>query len=78
MPTPELIGATEAARIIGCDKTTLTRGVALGRIAIAHKLPGKNGALLFTRPEVARFAAVYAAEQTPVAASPSSDGGAGA
>lgn len=78
MPTPDLIGATEAARLIGCDKTTLTRAVADGRIAKAHKLPGKNGAFLFATDEVDRFAAVYKAENdlVPAASSPPDEGGA--
>lgn len=56
-----LIGSTEAARTIGVDKTTLSRWAAAGKITAAHQLPGKNGAVLFTREEVARCAAEYAA-----------------
>lgn len=60
-PDTALIGTTEAARVIDCDKTTLTRWLAAGRITAAHKLPGKNGALLFTRAEVERVRDEYAA-----------------
>lgn len=58
--TPDLIGTSEAARIIGVTPTTLTRWVAAGRVAIAHKLPGLNGAMLFAADEVERARAEYA------------------
>lgn len=61
MPTTELIGATDAARLIGCDKATLTRAVADKRIAYVHKNPGKNGAYVFALDEVERFRTEYAA-----------------
>jgi predicted site-specific integrase-resolvase len=66
MNSTDLIGSTEAARTIDVDKTTLTRWVQDGRIAAAHKLPGKNGAYLFHRGEVERVAAEYAAESEAV------------
>lgn len=65
MPPSDLIGSTEAARTINVDKTTLTRWVADGRIATAHKLPGRNGAYLFHRGEVDRVAKEYAASLSP-------------
>ena len=66
MPAPDpLMGSTEAARTIGVDKSTLTRWAAEGRIAVAHKLPGKNGAALYFASEVERVRAEYAATLTP-------------
>ncbi len=54
--TPDLIGTTEACRILRVNASTLTRWVALGEIQEAHKLPGKNGARLFDRRDVERIA----------------------
>jgi predicted site-specific integrase-resolvase len=48
----DLIGATESGRILNVDKTTLTRWVASGRLVVAHKLPGRNGAYLFRRGDI--------------------------
>ena len=57
MPTyNDLIGTTEAARILNIDKPTLTRWVAAGRITAAHKLPGKNGAFIFHRADITALA----------------------
>lgn len=52
----DLIGSTEAARILNIDKATLTRWVAAGDLTPAHKLPGKNGAMLFHRADIDRLA----------------------
>lgn len=49
---PDLIGSTEACRILSIDKATLTRWVAAGTIQSAHKLPGRNGAYLFARADI--------------------------
>ena len=62
MPTyNDLIGSTEAARILQVDKPTLTRWVAAGRIIAVHKLPGKNGAFLFHRADIETLAKERAA-----------------
>jgi predicted site-specific integrase-resolvase len=45
--TVELIGAPEAARRLGVDRSTLTRWVKAGRIEAHTKLPHTNGALVF-------------------------------
>lgn len=45
--TPTLIGAPEAARRLGVDRSTLTRWVQAGRVDPYVKMPGKNGALVF-------------------------------
>jgi predicted site-specific integrase-resolvase len=52
-----LIGSTESCRILNVDKTTLARWAAMGRIGIAHKLPGRNGAYLFRRGDIRALAA---------------------
>jgi predicted site-specific integrase-resolvase len=65
MQPTDLLGTTEAARIIDVDKATLTRWVAAGRVEAAVKLPKKNGAYLFTRSEVQRMADEVAAERQP-------------
>ena len=58
-----LIGTTEAAQLLGVDKTTLTRWVAAGRIHVAARLPKTNGALLFHRDDIEALAARHRAEQ---------------
>jgi DNA-binding transcriptional MerR regulator len=55
MSSAVLIGSTESARILNVDKATLTRWVAAGILVPAHKLPGKNGALLFNRADIERL-----------------------
>jgi predicted site-specific integrase-resolvase len=58
MPDDELIGTTEACRILGgIAVSTLTRWVANGKITPAHKMPGASGAFLFTRAEIDRVSA---------------------
>lgn len=57
---PDLVGSREACRDLDVDKSTLTRWAADGTIAVAHRLPGKNGALLFDRAEIARLKRVRA------------------
>lgn len=53
MPTPtDLLGSTEVCRLLRIDKATLTRWVASGDLIPAHKLPGKNGAYLFSRAAI--------------------------
>lgn len=53
----DLVGATEATEILGVGKDTLIRMIARGVITPRQKLPGPNGAWLFTRAEVQRVAA---------------------
>lgn len=49
----DLVGSAEAEEMLGrINRTTLTRWVALGRLPLAHKLPGRNGAMLFQRQDV--------------------------
>jgi len=49
---PDLIGATEAARILEVTRTHLTRLVRAGSLPVALKLDGKTGAYLFDRSAV--------------------------
>lgn len=67
--TSDLIGTAEASRILGIEKTTLTRWVADGRVTAEAKLPGKNGAFLFNRSEIVAYAAESRSAATPVAVS---------
>lgn len=53
----DLIGSTESCRILSIDKATLSRWVTAGNIIPAHRLPGKNGAMLFRRRDIERLAA---------------------
>jgi len=48
----DLIGAAEAARILGINKATLTRRVAAGRIDPLVKLDGPRGVLVFDRSDI--------------------------
>ncbi len=61
MPTPDLIGTTEAAALIGIERSTISRWVQVGTITAAHKLPSQTGAFLFERAEVERVRADYQA-----------------
>lgn len=52
----ELITATEAGRIVGRSGRTVVRAAEAGRLTIAQKLPGPNGAYLFRRADIEAFA----------------------
>ena len=60
----DLIGTKEAADLLGCDRSTLTRKVTAGQLAPALRLGGATGAMLFHRSDVLALA-----EQTTGAAS---------
>lgn len=47
-----LIGTTEAAEICGVERSTFFRWAQLGRVPVAQRLAGPNGALLFDREVV--------------------------
>lgn len=53
----DLIGTAEICRLLHCNPATVGRWVAGEKLKPAHKLPGKNGAFLFTRAELNRFIA---------------------
>lgn len=57
MTNHEPMGSKEACRVLDVDRATLTRWAAAGRVVVVHKLPGRNGAFLFDRDDVARLAA---------------------
>ena len=59
----EMIGTAEAARMLGVDKTTMTRRAAEGRPEPVVKLPGRNGAFLFRRADVEAQRVAAAAQQ---------------
>jgi len=59
-----LIGAQEAAALLGVDKSTLTRWAKAGKIK-AVKAPGSNGPYLFRPAEVHRVAAERAEADAP-------------
>lgn len=56
-PAQDLIGTAEICRLLQCNPATVGRWVASGKLTPAHKLPGKNGAFLFTRADIEKFAA---------------------
>ena len=53
----DLIGTTEAVRILGVHPSTITRWVKANKLTAAGKLDGTNGALLFNRADVEALAA---------------------
>ncbi len=57
MTAPDLITSAEAARILSVNPATLARWAANGTLDPVTKLAGKNGAFLFARADVQRFAA---------------------
>lgn len=60
--TPTPIGSREACQILqNIDRATLSRWVKDGKLPLAGKLPGKNGAMLFNRDDVERLAHELAA-----------------
>ena len=52
--TDTLIGATEAAEILGVSRATVSRWVTEEKLQPAQKMPGETGAYLFRRAEVER------------------------
>ena len=55
-PVPPLIGAAEAAAILGVDPATVVRWVHSGRVTPIAKAPGQTGAWLFSREKITRLA----------------------
>lgn len=52
----DLIGAGEAARRLGVDRSTFNKQVRMGAIPTAMKLPGVTGARLFDPEVIERIA----------------------
>lgn len=52
----DLIGAGEAAHILGVHKATLTRRVANGQLVPLARLDGPHGAFVFDREDVEKAA----------------------
>jgi excisionase family DNA binding protein len=59
----DLVGSSEVCRILDCNPSTVGRWVKSGHLRYAHKLPGRNGAYLFHRADVDKFAADRAATE---------------
>jgi hypothetical protein len=59
MPETDLVGTVEAAEIIGCERSTLSRWVALHKLTPALQLTGPSGAHLFHRADIERLADEY-------------------
>lgn len=51
-----LIGAEEAAELLGVHRATLLRWAAAGKLDIIHKGRGVNGAVILSRSQVLRLA----------------------
>lgn len=51
----DLVGTAEICRTLEVNPATVSRWVKAKKLHPVHRLPGKNGALLFTRAEVDRF-----------------------
>jgi len=58
---PELIGAAEAAKLLGIDRSRLTRKVQDGTVPYVHKGDGIRGAYLFDRAVIETLAKGQAA-----------------
>lgn len=43
----QLLSTSEVATLLGVERSVITRRVQMGRLPIAQKLPGPNGAYLF-------------------------------
>ena len=55
-PTPDMIGAAEAAAILKVAKSTVIRRAAAGKLHPVATLPGARGALIFDRSAIAQAA----------------------
>jgi excisionase family DNA binding protein len=51
MPKP-LLSTAETADRLGVSVSTVTRLAESGRLPIAHRMPGKTGAMLFEEADV--------------------------
>ena len=60
-----LFATVEVAGKLKIERSTLSRWVKEGRIAVAMRLPGPNGAMLFDPAEVDRVARELGLEPQP-------------
>jgi excisionase family DNA binding protein len=58
--TDDLLASVEVCEALHIDRSTLSRWVQVGRIEPAMRLPGKRGAMLFSRSAVDALAAKLA------------------
>ena len=56
MVLTELLGVSEAAKLIGCSERTVKRLAKTGELPHALKMPGQTGAYLFHRADVKALA----------------------
>ena len=68
MTHPALLTATEAGVLLGLSSSTVRRRTEAGELATVRRLPGSNGAWLYARGEVLRYAAVLADREQAKAA----------
>ena len=61
MPNPDLLSTTQAAEVIGIERSTVSRWVQQGLMRPSLKLPTQTGAFLFDVAEVERVRDWYAA-----------------
>lgn len=64
----DLLTSAEAADQLGIERSTLSRWAQIGKIEVAHRLPGKTGVMFFDPAEVDRVAAELAADQVEATA----------
>ncbi|AXN50994.1 helix-turn-helix domain-containing protein [Mycobacterium marinum] len=55
-PPANFIGSAEVARLLEINQVTVARWVTSGELKPVHKLPGKNGAYLFSRADIEKLA----------------------
>jgi len=55
MPTHNLMTTAQVAEALLVSRWTVTRWVESGRLAPVHRMPGRNGAMLFDALEVDRL-----------------------
>lgn len=56
MADEPLMGAEEAADVLGVHRATVLRWVAAGKLSVIHRGRGPNGAVVLSRREVERIA----------------------
>lgn len=57
MPDNDLLTSPQVGQILGKSPRTIHRMALAGTLPIAQKLPGPNGAFLFRRAAIERYAA---------------------